>query len=266
MKNNPPIQLELNLDNPNKEPITPTYFQDKVSGPEKIKIEKRIATFGDSKSNGAWKAHVARNQRYEAEQKEKEKLKSLVKFGVENSSTPVSKAPQGSKRHKSDVISYIEKMNEIYGNGKESADPVYPNQATPTQVGELAKRLEESRQMTGEPSTWDLMRETAKTPEEKNDIKRILNKQYYKHGPKDMDPADLKFIGKHKSQNIPLEIKVPPVETNLINKPTPPPRPRPQIPVEQTIKALADRKLVREQKDWDRQWGRGGISDVLRPV
>ena len=260
-------QLELNFENTTPgseavkpEPITPTYFQDMVSGPEKIKIEKRIATFGDSKSNGAWKAHVARNQRYEAEQKEKEKLKSLVKFGVENSSTPVSKAPQGSKKHKSDIISYIEKMNDIYGNGKEN---VYPREATPTQVGELAKRLEESRQSSGQLSTWELMKETAKTPDERNEIKRILNKEYYKRGPKDMDPDDLKFIGKHKSQIVYPEIKVPHVEENLINKPTP--QPEPQIPIEQTIKILADKRLDREQRAWDHQHGRSGITDLLRP-
>ena len=107
------------------------------------------------------------------------------------------------------------------------------------------------------------MKQTVRTPEEKNELKRILNKEYYKRGPKDMDPEDLKYIGKHKSQIVPLEIKVPHVETNLINKPTPPPEP--QIPVEQTIKVLADKRLALEQRDWDRKWGRGGISDVLRP-
>ena len=224
-------QLELNLENKTPgsevtkpEPITPTYFQDMVSGPEKIKIEKRIATFGDSKSNGAWAAHVARNKKYDAEQKEKEKLKSLVKFGVENSSTPVSKAPQGSKKHKSDIISY---------------------------------------QSSGQLSTWELMKETAKTPDERNEIKRILNKEYYKRGPKDMDPDDLKFIGKHKSQIVYPEIKVPHVEENLINKPTP--QPEPQIPIEQTIKILADKRLDREQRAWDHQHGRSGITDLLRP-
>ena len=217
-------QLELNFENTTPgseavkpEPITPTYFQDMVSGPEKIKIEKRIATFGDSKSDGAWKAHVARNKKYEAEQKEKEKLRSLVKFGVENSSTPVSKAPQGSQKHKSDVISYINKMTNMYDTKDKD---FYPRQASPTQVGELAKRLEESRQSAGEPNTWDLMRMTAKTPEEKNELKRILNKEYYKHGAKDMDSEDLKFIGKHKSQVVYPEINIPHVETSLIRKPS----------------------------------------------
>ena len=268
-------QLELNFENKKEKedkpqylynPVTnklddvnsPTYFQDIVSGPEKIKIEKKIATMGDDKSKGAWKAHVARNNRYEAEQKKK--FKSIV----ENSSTPVSKAPQGSPKHKSDIISYINKMNDIYGNGKEN---VYPSQATPTQVGDLAKRLEEGRQMSGQPNTWDLMKMTAHTSEEKNEIKKILNKQYYKRGPKDMDPEDLKYIGKHKSQITSPKIESPTVSFNptLVSKPTPTP-PTPQISIEETIKVLADERLKKEQRAWDHQHGRSGITDLLRPI
>ena len=261
-------QLELNFENTTPgpeatkpEPISPTFFQDIVSGPEKIKIEKKIATMGGNESDGAWKAHVARNQRYEAEQKEKEKLRADIKFGVENSSTPVSKAPQGSKKHKSDIVSYINKMTDMYDKKDED---FYPRQASPTQVGEVSKRLEESRQMSGQLSTWELMKETAKTPDERNEIKRILNKEYYKRGPKDMDQDDLKFIGKHKSQIVYPEINIPRVGTELLHKPTP--QPEPQIPLRETIKILADKRLAKEQKKWDRENGRGGISDLMRPV
>ena len=253
-------QLELNFKNKNPgpkatkpEPITPTYFQDIVSGPEKIKIEKKMATMGDPKSDGTWARHMAANKRTE-------ELRSMIKFGVENSSTPVSKAPPGSKKQKSDILNYINKMVDTY-EGKE--ENFYPSQATPTQVGELAKRLEESRQSSGQLSTWELMKETAKTPDERNEIKRILNKEYYKRGPKDMDPGDLKFIGKHKSQIVYPEIKIPHVEPDLTNKPTRQPEPR--IPIEQTIKILADKRLDREQKAWDHQHGRSGITDLLRP-
>ena len=288
-------QLELNFENKKEKedkphylynPVTdkldnvnsPTFFQDRVSGPEKIKIEKKIATMGDDKSKGAWKAHVARNDRYEKEQKEKlnnlkndfgspvlNTTKDKIKYTVENSSVPVSKAPQGSPKHKSDIISYIEKMNDIYGKGNETT---YPNEATPTQVGDLAKRLEESRQSTGELSTWDLMKKTAHTSEEKNDIKRILNKQYYSRGPKDMDPDDLKFIGKHKSQTQTIypKIEIPRVgiDESLISKSTRPPQP--ELTVNEQIKILADRRLENEQKVWDQQHGRSGITDLLRPI
>jgi len=153
-------------------------------------------------------------------------------------------------------------MNDIYGKGNEN---VYPSKATPTQVGDLAKRLEEGRQMSGQPSTWDLMKQTAHTSEEKNEIKKILNKEYYKHGPKDMDPEDLKYINKHKSQITSPKIETPTVSFNptLVRKPTPQP---PQISIEETIKVLADERLKKEQRQWDRQHGRSGITDLLRPI
>ena len=44
----------------------------------------------------------------------RDSYKDLVKFGVENSSTPVSKAAQGSKQHKTDVLTYIEKMRDMH--------------------------------------------------------------------------------------------------------------------------------------------------------
>ena len=53
--------------------------------------------------------------------------KDLVKFGVENSSTPVSKAPQGSKKHKADVLQYIEKMKDMYEGPKISDQPILKN-------------------------------------------------------------------------------------------------------------------------------------------
>ena len=256
-------QLELNFENKTPgpetkkpEPITPTFFQDIVSGPEKIKIEKKMATMGDPKSDGAWSRFVADNK---AAEKKDNELKKMIKFGVENSSVPVSKAPQGSKKHKTDVLDYINKMTDMYDNKEES---FYPRQASPEQVGRVSEALERGRQMTGEPNTWDLLKQTAKTPEERNELKRILNKEYYKRGPKDMDPDDLKYIGKHKSQIVYPEIKVPVIDKSLIDRPTP----KPQIPLRDQIKILADKRLAQEQRDWDRKWGRGGISDVLRPL
>ena len=164
-------------------------------------IEKRIATMGDPKSNGAWAAHVARNKRYEAEQKK------LVKFGVENSSTPVSKAPQGSKQHKMDVVNYINKVvaenepkiadQEIFKNNI-NRKPTYPAQASPKQVGQLAERLETSRQMTGGTSLWDDMKATAKTPAEKKEIREVILKDYKRNGAKNMADSDLRWIGKSK--------------------------------------------------------------------
>ena len=79
--------------------------------PTKYEIEKRIATFGDPKSNGAWAKFVRENK--EAEKKDAH-LKKLIKHGVEHSSTPVSNASAGSKKQKIDVLTYIEKMKDMY--------------------------------------------------------------------------------------------------------------------------------------------------------
>lgn len=186
----------------------------------KADIEKRIATMGDPKSNGKWAEH------YEKVQKQKRidnhtmqqwglnkkpapdaGLKNLVKFGVHNSPVSVSKAPQGSKQHRMEVENHINKVvadnvpkiadQEIFKNNI-NRKPRYPTQATPQQVGQLAERLEKSRQMAGQESMWDSMKRTAKTPQEKQEIRDIIKKDYKNHGAKDMADSDLKWIGKSK--------------------------------------------------------------------
>ena len=166
--------------------------------PSKAEIEKRIATMGDPKSNGAWSRHMTANKRTE-------ELRSLIRHGVEHGQTPVSTAPAGSKKQKSDVLNYINKMVDIY-DGKE--ENFYPSQATPKQVGQLAQRLEENRQRTGEMSTWDSMKATAKTPAEKKEIRDVIRRDYNRNGPKNMAQDDLKWIGKSKYQNAVDGIKI----------------------------------------------------------
>jgi len=210
----------------------------------KLDIEKRIATFGDPKSNGKWREFVEKNKAADiAEEKRQLRIanhtmqqwgiadkkndgvkyvgsrqhlydgtpdsqfKKLVKYGVENSSVPVSKAPQGSKQHKTDILNYENKV--VADNEPKIADqkifenninkkPIYPSRASPRQIGDLAERLETSRQMTGEMSTWDAMKATAKTPQEKKEIRDIIRADYNKHGAKDMADSDLRWIGKSK--------------------------------------------------------------------
>ena len=163
--------------------------------------------------------------------------RDLVKFGVENSSTPVSKAAQGSKRHKMDVITYINKMNEIYGNGKESVEPKvadqkifknninnkkpvakltnkvpvykYPTRADPVTFGKAAERIERARQESGsEISTWDLLKKAADTPQEKKEIREIIREDYKKNGPKNMSQDDLAWIGKSRVQEAVNAVKI----------------------------------------------------------
>ena len=221
----------------------------------KLDIEKRIATFGDPKSNGKWREFVEKNKAADAEEQKRqlrianhtkqqwgiadkknggvkyvgsrqhlydETPDSKFKMLVENSSVPVSKAPQGSKQHKTDVLTYIDKMKdmyegdripkiadqEIFKNNINRKEPVALKFATPKQVGQLAERLEENRQRTGDMSTWDMMKATAKTPSEKKEIREVILQDYKRNGPKNMAEADLKWIGKGRvAEGIKIDVK-----------------------------------------------------------
>ena len=183
--------------------------------------------------------------------------RDLVKFGVENSSTPVSKAVQGSKQHKTDILNYVNKVvadnepkiedQKILANNINNRPvakltnrvPVYqyPRIGTPKQVGQLAERLEENRQRNGEMSTWDMIKATADTPEQKKEIREIILRDYKKNGAKNMAETDLKWIGKSRVQNAVNEIKIDVkgisdsinnyINAQKLNAPTPPPPKQP---------------------------------------
>jgi len=259
-------QLELNFETKEAEKLENSkIFKDNINKKEKgftqKDFENYIATRPSYKeSNGAWAKFVADNK--EAVRKDEELAKAKEKPRQEN------------------ALERINRINYQHGDSKKRPahldnkniktweEDFYPKEATPEQVGKLAERLERSRQMSGQLSTWDLMKETAKTPEEKNELKRILNKQYYKRGPKDMDPEDLKYIGKHKSQTQTVypKIEIPRVgiDESLISKPTR--QPEPEISLTELIKIRADERLKKEQRAWDHQHGRSGITDLLRPI
>jgi len=149
----------------------------------------------------------------------RDSYKDLVKFGVENSSTPVSKAAQGSKQHKTDVLTYIEKMRDMHEpkfadqkifENNINKKPTYRKEADPVTFGKAAERIERARQMTGEKkqlSSWEIMKKAADTPQEKKEIREIIREDYKKNGAKNMDPDDLKWIGKGKvSSDIKIDI------------------------------------------------------------
>ena len=88
----------------------------------------------NSNSDGAWPAFVKAStdpnrpkhtEPVEYMEKMKNKhgsysnyTKDIIKFGVENSSVPVSKAPQGSEQHRKEVLNYIEKKQRMYDGPK----------------------------------------------------------------------------------------------------------------------------------------------------
>ena len=290
-------QLELNLfentllPETKEDKITPTYFQDKI--PKSV-VEKKIATMGDPKSNGAWKNFVDKNDKFEKEKlnnlKNKNKPITKVKELSGNSGSEhhsgfvgdvaLSAGPGKEKPRQENITERIDRIKYEYNDSNKrpahldnkniysfedshKKAPGYPTRATPEQFGKLAERVERQRQMSGGPDSWEMFKETADTPEERNELKRMLNKDYYKYGPKNMDPSDLKFIGKHKSQTAPIKIEIPRVsidETLFAQRPK-----ISEIPIEQQIKVLADQRLEREQKAWDNAHGQAGIANILRP-
>jgi flagellar biosynthesis GTPase FlhF len=105
-------------------------------------------------------------------------------------------------------------------------------------------------------NTWDLMLDVRKSPEETKEMKRILNREFYKRGPKYMSEKELKLIGQHPSQKKPIvveEIKKPKVEV-------------PQEPVEVTIKKRADARYQKELEEYEKRYGRGGLAVFFRPL
>jgi len=128
---------------------------------------------------------------------------------------------------KSDIASHVNILHNNINNR-------YPTQATPEQFGKLAERVERARQMTGEKkqlSSWEIMKKAADTPQEKKEIREIIREDYKKNGPKNMDPDDLKLIGKGKiTPNIKIDVSgISSSINNYINAtranaPVPPPK------------------------------------------
>ena len=122
----------------------------------------------------------------------------------------------------------------------------------------LPKLTPEEIKRAQEPSTWDLIKKTANTPQEISDIRKIVNENHKKF-PSLTSKDELKYLDK-KPEEQKTFINDPGLnllERNLSKQDS--------RPIEQIIKERADRRLEHEQKTWDREWGRGGITDLSRP-
>jgi len=121
---------------------------------------------------------------------------------------------------------------------------------------EPKKALDQVIKKSKPKTTWQIMLEGADS-EDRNTYKKILNREYYKRGTKNLSDYELKFIGKHPSQ---LETKVEEVKpvAKLVEAP--------QEPLEVLIKRTADERLRNEQEAYDRQYGTTGIVSLRRPI
>ena len=111
-------------------------------------------------------------------------------------------------------------------------------------------------------STWDLMIATAKTPKEKGEIRRVLRDEFVRNGIKNLSDSEQKMIGRGKYETYP-KISVPTVDMNMIQEPQPK---TPDVPVEEIIRVEAQKRLEREQDEFEKKNGSGGIIDLMRPV
>ncbi len=112
--------------------------------PSQNKEIEEYLTRDTSKSKGMWNAYISADKDpnrpknvsaldYTEQMKEKygsydnytnnNNLKSMVRFGVENSSKKIGNAPPGSKQQKTDVLDYINKKVEMYEGGGVKIDP-----------------------------------------------------------------------------------------------------------------------------------------------
>jgi hypothetical protein len=133
----------------------------------------------------------------------------------------------------------------------------------PKQFNSMDKRTYPSNpKVKANLSTWDLMIATAKTPKEKGDIRRVLYDEYKKNGVSNLSDSEQKMIGKGKYQTYP-KITVPTVDMDMVREPQPK---APDVPIEEIIRVRAQKTLEREQDEYHKKNGSGGIVNLMRPV
>ena len=133
----------------------------------------------------------------------------------------------------------------------------------PKQFNSMDKRTYPSNpKVKANLSTWDLLIATAKTPREKGDIRRILRDEYKKNGVSNLSDSEQKMIGRGKYDTYP-KINVPTVDMDMVREPQPK---APDVPIEEIIRVRAQKTLEREQDEFHKKNGSGGIINLMRPV
>ena len=114
--------------------------------------------------------------------------------------------------------------------------------------------------------TWEIMMELAKNPKTRDDRldakevrKRIYETYKDPKARKNLGEDELKLIGKHKSQRI-----YPKVDTMLTVAPPVVTPKVPEIPLEERIKAGAERRRQATIKGLTDQYGAGGVMRVIK--
>ena len=193
----------------------------------------------------------------------KNEIGGLKKFDNLNPDSYPSSPEQGRR------LKNIDKLEKSLGyNSQEINVPYKKDTRSPNAIKKdafeekkynIKQRLKNTRGL----SDWELITKTAKSPQEKREVREIVNNNY-KRDPSSIFPEDRKWLDKDLVE--PVKI----TEYPEVVLGSPPEVPQTTInrnskPVEQIVKELADERLVHEQKDWDHRYGKSGITSLKRP-
>jgi hypothetical protein len=179
------------------------------------------------------------------------------------------------KQIRDNPVEYVQGKIDLYAPEEKNVDPTTApwSKQTVDNYENLKKNINRARAMGVLPgpnkkaldqvikkpkakTTWQLMLESA-SPQEKPEYQRILNREYYKRGTKNLSEYELKFINKHPSQMKPKE-EVKPMVTPVTVAP--------EVNIKELIKRRADETLRKQQEAFDKQYGVGGIISLKRPI
>ena len=260
-----------------QDPTVPTKAEE-IAGMKQL---EKYATQPNSK--GAWKNFVKANEKAAAEDK------AVMQFAIEQSNDKVKGYPKKEKPYYmtklatggldnvnaptiprvETILERIERVEyELGDSDKKPAHYDNPNIIDYENYKQPPKDFSNhdkssypgDRNQKQRLNTWDLMVQTAKTPEEKREIRDVLHRDYKKSKGSNMSDKELRMINKHPDQ---LKKLITPIVT-----PTPAPyvQPaQPKIPLEEIIRRNADAKLRQEQLDHDYRYGKGGLASLSRP-
>ena len=93
---------------------------------------------------------------------------------------------------------YTSKLDQLtYPNGEKKAIPRKRDHFRHfVKTGGFLEPTKEEIEKAKAPSTWDLLKQTAKTYEEKKDIREIINKEYKRNGMSNLTKDEIKYVDK----------------------------------------------------------------------
>jgi len=195
-------------------------------------LAKDMQTIHYNKDLGAWQDNFGEKRKGEEVLKEQQKISKMYKdLGVpEGESTPTG---LGNKSMRSDIRTPNQKKKDNYN---------------------IKQRLKNARG----PSDWEVITKTATSWQDKQDIREIVNKNY-KRDPSSIAPEDRKYVDRENIEPVKIFDTTPvkpelPVKTDIDR----------EKDIREIVKKLADDRHKAELEAYDKQHGRGGITEIVR--